>query len=183
MKAWSRPTEARRRRQAAKSAAGRRTAEKMAEGRKLKAQGSNPEAPGKKQLKGEEGKDAAEMPVDSSGGEDVGKEQQSLAVLSGPPPWWKEAMQIERRENAKMTGAAVEKAMLTVNAELADLRQEVSDVRTQSQLAAAAASEAKEELRAMKVEVAKLKAGEGIQTQLQGGKQKSSQGIRRRRHP
>ena len=104
--------------------------------RPLRKADSHPEAPDKKSFREQE---PAAMEVGD------------LAVVSGPPPWWKEAMQIERKENAKMTEAAVEKAMLKVNAELADLRVEVGDVRTQAQLAAVAASEAKEQLPVMKV--------------------------------
>ena len=128
----------------------------MTEGqKKLKAQGSNPEAPGKKQLRGKGGEDAAEMPVDGSGEEEAGQEQQNLALLSGPPPWWRQAMRLEREEIVKATEAAVGRSLLGLNDEIGELREEIKDVRQQAERSAVAASEAHEQIRAMKAEMQK----------------------------
>ena len=110
-------------------------------GRKLQAQGSNPDAPDKK--KGRSGQDESAST--------------ELAVAEGPPTWWKQAMKMEREELAKATEAAVGRAMLKLNAEVAELREEVKEVRQQAERSAVTASEAQEQVRALKVEMHKLK--------------------------
>ena len=112
-------------------------------GRKLQAQESNPDAPDKK--KGRSGQDESAST--------------ELAVAEGPPTWWKQAMKMEREELAKATEAAVGRAMLNLNAEVAELREEVKEVRQQAERSAVTASEAQEQVRALKVEMHKLKEG------------------------
>ena len=94
-------------------------------GRKLKASGSHPRAPGHN-IPNASG--AGMEVVEPEGAKQVGDLQLQQAQAVEPPPWWQHALQQIQANTQEIVG----QALLKVNAEVCELREEVRDLRQQA---------------------------------------------------